>query len=280
MSFLVYCDESVSKGKYYSNFYGGLIVRAAHADRLNQLLTVAANEAGLHKEIKWSKVSAGPYLDKYKTLMDHFFHYVATGHIRIRLFFRKNSYETTGLSLEQRERRFTLLYYQFLKHSFGFNVYRSDDEEKAPIGLRLDLLPDKKEHVRDFKAHLGRLSFNHCYINKDDIAEVDSKKHLLLQCLDVVLGSVAFRLNDLHKEKPPGAVRRGKKTIAKEKLYKHIQRQVQELYSSKHPRFYNRQFNMGDSTGIGYVSEPWDGPFRLWSFIPANFVYVPGRSKE
>ena len=39
-----------------------------------------------------------------------------------------------------------------------------------------------------------------------------------MQCLDIVLGAMAFRLNDMHKEKRPDTNRRGKRTIAKEKL--------------------------------------------------------------
>ncbi len=38
----------------------------------------------------------------------------------------------------------------------------------------------------------------------------------------IVLGAMAFRLNNGHKEKPVGQNRRGKRTIAKEKLYKFI----------------------------------------------------------
>ena len=51
MSFIIYCDESVSKGKYYSDFYGGLIVQAKYADILNEQLRAEADSLGLYKEI-------------------------------------------------------------------------------------------------------------------------------------------------------------------------------------------------------------------------------------
>ena len=72
----------------------------------------------------------------------------------------------------------------------------------------------------------------------------------------------------------------GGKAIVKEKLYKHIQSRVQDLHSGRYPQYHKRQFNMGDNTGRGYRTEPWDGPFRVWSFTPNNAVYIPGRSKE
>ena len=68
------------------------------------------------------------------------------------------------------------------------------------------------------------------YIKEDQIAEVSSHDHVLMQCLDVVLGSIQFRLNNKHLIKPLGKKRRGKKTIAKEKLYKYILRRIRNIY--------------------------------------------------
>lgn len=86
--------------------------------------------------------------------------------------------------------------------------------------------------------------------------------HDILQCLDVVLGSIQFRLNDKHKEIPLGAKRRGKRTIAKEKLYKHINGRIREIYPG---------FNIGISTGVkGDKSNRWKHPYRHWLFLPAN----------
>ena len=39
------------------------------------------------------------------------------------------------------------------------------------------------------------------FIGDGDVAEVNSKKHLPLQVMDVVLGAMCFRLNDKHKER-------------------------------------------------------------------------------
>ena len=61
---------------------------------------------------------------------------------------------------------------------------------------------------------------NNVHVYNGDIAEVDSKNHVILQYIDIALGSMNFKLNNMDKEKMPNSNRRGKRTIAKEKLYK------------------------------------------------------------
>ncbi len=77
--------------------------------------------------------------------------------------------------------------------------------------------------------------------------------------LDVVLGSMCFRLNDKHKEIPPGKKRRGKRTIAKEKLYKHINGKIRKIRTG---------FNAGVNTGIIKEEDRWSHPYRHWNFKP------------
>lgn len=97
-------------------------------------------------------------------------------------------------------------------------------------------------------------------INSGDVAEVCSHDHVLLQCTDIILGAMYFRLNNLHLEKPAGSRTRGKRTIAKEKLYKHIN----SLISSILPHF-----NIGLSTGKrGYQNPSWELPYSHWKFKP------------
>ena len=97
-------------------------------------------------------------------------------------------------------------------------------------------------------------------VKKESIYEVDSKKHILMQCIDVVLGAMAFRLNDLHKEKPKGTMQRGKRTIAKEKLYKHINKKIRETRTN---------FNIGKSTSLdGNYQNTFNNPYMHWIFTP------------
>ena len=132
----------------------------------------------------------------------------------------------------------------------------------------MDQMPTSREETAKFKAFLEALSRNpglrraDVRFDKRQIAEVDSKDHDILQCLDVVLGSMTFRLNNHHKLKPDGQQRRGKRTIAKEKLYKHILGRIRAVYPN---------FNIGESTGKqGDITNRWRHPYRHWKMIPRD----------
>lgn len=106
----------------------------------------------------------------------------------------------------------------------------------------------------------------------NDIAEVRSHDHVLMQCLDLVLGAMAFRLNDMHLEKLPATRRRGKRTIAKEKLYKHI---------CGHIRALRPGFNIGESTGTdGDYCNRWHHPYRHWRFVGRGSEFDATKSKR
>lgn len=98
--------------------------------------------------------------------------------------------------------------------------------------------------------------------DSEQMGEVASHDHVVLQCLDVVLGAMAFRLNNKHMVKPEGQRQRGNRTIAKEKLYRHISTRIRQIYPS---------FNIGESTGIqGDRANRWRHPYRHWKLIPKN----------
>ncbi|MDO8588064.1 MAG: hypothetical protein Q7T82_13645 [Armatimonadota bacterium] len=109
-------------------------------------------------------------------------------------------------------------------------------------------------------------------VSIEDIAEVRSHDHTLLQCLDVVLGAMAFRLNDRHKNNPPGARHRGKRTKAKEKLYQFILAEVRKIFPN---------FNIGITTGIqGDYENRWRHPYSHWLFMPNDTSYEKALTKR
>ncbi len=267
--YILFCDESDRRGKYYSNFYGGALVGSSHYQRITNRLNAKKAELNLYQEVKWSKVTA-QYLEKYTELIGVFFEEIIAGNLRIRIMFRQNAHLPRGLSREQVDWEYYLLYYQFVKHAFGL--------EYAPDNLRLrlyfDRFPDTAEKSEQFKGFLMGLTKSRKWrtidIKKEDITEIDSRNHVILQCMDVVLGSMSFRLNDKHKQKPPGSRRRGKRTIAKEKLYKAI---LAEIYKIR-PRF-----NIGVSTRTESLSERWEMPYLHWAFVPKDETYDPSLTK-
>lgn len=266
LEYVIYTDESEKKGKFYSNFYGGVLVRSPDLQPAIAHLEQEKIRLNLHREVKWQRVTEN-YLEKYIALMDCFFDEVAAGRVKVRVMFTQNQFIPTGLSPEQRRAEYHLLYYQFIKHAFGLR-YAGIAGQEVLVRLNMDQLPDNREQNAQFKAYVLGLNHNPNFHNAgirfqaDQIAEVESHDHVLLQCLDVVLGAMAFRLNDKHKEKPPGKRRRGKRTIAKERLYKHIRARICQLYPN---------FNIGETTGKGGDwANLWLHPYRHWKFVPTE----------
>ena len=273
--FVIYTDESDKDGKYFSNFYGGALVRSLDLRAVIDRLEARKQELNLFQEVKWQKVTAN-YLEKYIALMDTFFDLVVEDKIKVRIMFTQNRLVPTGLSPDQRRIEYYLLYYQLLKHAFGLSC---SNRGPQPVSVRvnLDQLPSNRENNATFKSFIMGLNHNVQFraarirFRVDQIAEVDSHEHVLLQCVDVVLGAMCFRLNDKHKEKPPGQRLRGKRTIAKEKLYKFLLGRIRETRPG---------FNIGESTGKdGDWSNLWRHSYRHWKFIPKEHEVDETKSK-
>jgi hypothetical protein len=268
--YILFCDESDKRGKYYSNFYGGVMVGASQYQRITKKLNNKKVELHFFGEVKWEKVTER-YLEKYQQLIQTFFEEVSRGQLRVRIMFRQNAHRPQGLTHEQVDLEYFLLYYQFIKHAYGLE-YATE-----PIRLRLyfDTFPDTEEKSEQFKGFLLGLTKTKKWqaidIKREDITEVRCHDHVLLQCLDIVLGAMTFRLNDKHKEKPTGAPRRGKRTIAKEKLYKTILAEIRKI----HPGF-----NVGVSTRTyNNPRRHWEDSYLHWCFIPDHAIFDSALTK-
>ena len=267
--YILFCDESDRRGKYFSNFYGGVIVGSSQYQRVTNRLNDKKVELNLYGEVKWEKVTQ-QYLDKYIELIHVFFEEVARKNVRARIMFRQNANLPRGLSREQVDWEYYLLYYQFVKHAFGLE-HASDN---LRLRLYFDQFPDTAEKSEQFKGFLLGLtktkSWRTIDIKREDITEVRSHDHVLLQCLDVVLGAMSFRLNDKHKEIPKGTKRRGKRTIAKEKLYQAILSEIRNI---------RKGFNIGVSTRTILLSERWSLPYMHWAFVPNDATFDSALTK-
>ena len=274
--YIIFCDESERCGAYYSNFYGGVLVGASQYKKISYRLNTKKRTLNLFGEIKWRKVSAR-YLPKYEAMVRAFFREVTRGRVKVRIMFRQNAHEPHGLSPEQADLQYFLLYYQFIKHGFGL-AYADNGGNPFHLRLYFDRLPDTAERSAQFKGHLHGLQEIHplrkakVQIREGDITEVRSHEHVLLQCVDVVLGAIAFRLNDRHKAKIPGSRRRGKKTVAKEQLYKTVLSEIRKLRPG---------FNVGITTGLGGdQSRLWHDSYRHWCFKGKDTKYNKKRTKR
>ncbi len=272
MEYIIYCDESVSKGKFYSDFYGGALVRSQDFIPINEALKAKKDELHFKGEIKWTKVSE-QYLGKYKEIISFFFNYIKEDKIKIRIMFRHNA-QVPILKEGDKKSGYEKLYYQFIKHAFGLRY--SAKKEETYLRLYFDILPinkfKKEVFINNIYALQSFIPFQegNIKIRRSDIAEVQSHDHAILQCMDIILGAMSFRLNDQHKVKPEGLRIRGKKTIAKEILYKHINAHIREIYPG---------FNIGITTSKIPPIKIWELPYRHWKFTPREFVLDESKYK-
>ncbi|QCG92510.1 hypothetical protein E6C67_00820 [Azospirillum sp. TSA2s] len=57
---IIYCDESLSKGRHFSNFYGGALVPSKSFDYVRTTLKAKKLELGFTGEVKWQKGVCSP----------------------------------------------------------------------------------------------------------------------------------------------------------------------------------------------------------------------------
>lgn len=271
---ILFSDESVTKGEYYSNYYGGVLVGASQYIRIQKRLEKTREEVDIRSELKWSKVTQN-WLEGYKKIIDVFFDEILQDKLKVRIMCRQNAHRPINLSDEQKEHQYFLLYYQFIKNAFGLE--RMKPKEIINLRFFFDQFPDKKEKVELFKDHIMNLQdkkFKKAKLNikRENITEARSHDHIILQCLDIVLGSMAFRMNDKHLEKPKGSRTRGKRTIAKEELYKHIRKHICRIKPN---------FNIGTSTAkTEKYPHRSDLPYAHWIFKPNQSIYEPSFTKK
>ena len=254
--YIIVCDESTRHGKLYSYFYGGAIVKESEYQRINQVLQTYATAKQLG-EVKRTKITLNNYKE-YIELLDLFFTYVQSSKIRARVMFSKN--EELDVLPSSVDETYCKFYYLFIRYAFSIFYAKKD----LSLRLTFDDLPETKTACDKFKKYLVQnlnaleiVSCNRVWLNETDIEEVDSKKHLILQCMDVVMGLVDFSLNATREER---ASKRGQ---ARMNVWKFVANKIKEF----HP-----DFIMDITTGLLNSHKGWIDPYK-------HFVYKKGKNK-
>ena len=264
MRYLIYCDESDDKGRFYSNFYGGAILQLNEQKAIEARLDVAKGDFSGH-EFKWTKIA--PFSEaQYIVFVREIFSLIKEGRLKIRIMFTHNVNQTQGIEYDEAENKFFMLYYQFLKHAFGLQFCNTEYPAQSFISVALDDVPSTKQKFENFKNYLSSLSdypifFNaRVCIQKKEIYAVNSKEHVILQAVDVILGAMQFRLNHKHKDKPPGSRVRAKRTMAKERVYNEIiasfEKSTRTLMSAFRPEKFSYQIAGRSNMLIGCSCPP------------------------
>lgn len=249
--YVIICDESSRYGKYFSYFYGGAMLLESKYEKISEILDDYKSKFGLH-EIKRTKITEKNYKD-YIEIMDLFFTFVKSGDIKVRVMFSPNS----ELKEIPKKENFSFMkfYYTFIVNAF--NIFYA----KHDIRLRLifDDLPETKEQCNFFKESLmgkinlnAKQSANRAWVNYNHIEEVDSEKHVILQCVDVVTGLVDFYLNTTTEE-----IRNSRRAQARLRVWRSIEKNIYEIIPD---------FDVCKTTQPVYSNKGWLGKYR-------HFVY-------
>ena len=266
--FILIADESTQKGPLYSNFFGGLLIPSDRVEPVSSALAAEKLRLNLHNEVKWKKTSLN-YLQKYIQLVSFFFDFVRSGDVKVRIMFTPNSLLPRKLSKQHRANKYSLLYYQFIKHAFDYR-FSNLGPGRIYLQIRLDNLPGTPRQKQEFFAFLYALNVHskefltssdgEFYIRPTGIGEIDSRESDLLQCLDVVLGAMQFRLNRGYATVDPATRKFAGKTIAKDKLSTHIINLVRGIVPD---------FQPGRNPWV-HPDLRWQTPYRHWIFRPRS----------
>ncbi len=199
--YIIICDESTKHGKLYSYFLGGAMILERDYQEINDELYRLKHLLVL-KELKRNYIDI-TNADKYIKVLQLFFDYIKKGKVKVRVFFSDNKLLSKRIK-EKGDLTFNKFYYFLLK--FGFNIKSSPTN--IDLRIMFDMLPDKESTNDKFKKHLvDKLNIpakeqNDSFVSlkMEDISEVDSKKHMVLQCVDVIIGLMDYFCNDFISE--------------------------------------------------------------------------------
>lgn len=251
-NYIIICDESSKKGANFGYFYGGAIVEEQKYYMLSDILNDYKTKFDLH-ELKRVKITEKNYKD-YIKVMELFFTFVKSGDIKVRIMFSPNCELMTNIPHSQNE-TFMKFYFTFIVNAF--NIFYA--KENINLFVLCDDLPETKEQNNKFKECLvskiktnKKPNTNKVYITKRQIQEVDSRKHVILQCIDVITGLVDFVLNT-----PMEEIKKSKRADARFKVWKSIYSIIKDLIPN---------FEMTKTTIPLYSHKAWNGEYK-------HFVY-------
>lgn len=249
-NYVIICDESTKKGSNFSYFYGGAMLQENKYDKISKLLEFRKSEHGLH-EMKRIKITEKNYKD-YINVLELFFVFVKSGDIKMRIMFSPND----QLSFKHNTHdTFMKFYYTFIINAF--NIFYA----KEDFNLRLicDDLPETKDQCKLFKKCIinkirnnDKVNTNKVYINRDRIEEVDSQKHVILQCVDVIVGLTDFYLNTSKED-----IKKSKRARARLYVWEYICSQIMCI---------DENFQLTKTTQPIFSHKGWKGQYK-------HFVY-------
>jgi hypothetical protein len=198
-SCVLYADEAWThdEGLRHWRFYGGALLQASRDHEITSALNGKKTDLGLEGELAWTNVRPFNW-ERVAQVMYLFLEYVDARAVKLRYLWIDQQFQNPNRLTEyHKEYGYYILYYFFVVYGFGLPWHGRPDT--ISIQFRPDRLPDEPEKRRSFETFLLTCHNNSPFRNSSafkiaNVGSVDSKKHVILQCVDVVIGSMGWRL--------------------------------------------------------------------------------------
>lgn len=275
----IFADEAWTHGtpppNRYHCFFGGILGLESDVDRLQTDLLKIKSKHGINQEVKWSNVSS-KNVDYYHELIDCLKHHILHSNIKYRQMFRDRAYHPV-VSSEQPEKTELdiqfLMYYQYLKHSFGCQYIPYD-----PIGTTIIVRLDghsSERHKTELKNYLEKLP--DIWKRPDIIVRVtyvNSKNSMRLQVCDLLMGAAGYYGNKFHLRRTNNKRGMTEKQKLKRDMSSYIYNTIREIDNITRG---SKAFNWFESTGFsGEKSNQFEHSLRIWKFIPEKHIINKG----
>jgi hypothetical protein len=282
-SFVVYADESNTHDRSLAHrqFYGGCLVPAEDRDAVARQLGSLAHRLGLLGELKWRKVRP-ENADRVLQVMNAFFDLIEGRRMKLRVMWLPRSMDDVLRDPRYADYGYYLLYYFFIVS--GFALSRHGEAFEVLVEFFPDTLPDepeKKQRFVDFltEAHRSPRYGGRAPFKIVRVADVDSKKHVLLQCCDVVIGALGFLMNARGEESGVEPLMEG--TRIRERFAHHIVERIARVHRTqvaKAPAYSLTRSTWPGSTASGELLavNHWRFPYRQWCFASRSLVRYSG----
>lgn len=263
MNYVIYADEAWTQSQplyRYHCFFGGILSSKDEFERLENEVKNLKKEFNYKKEIKWSNISL-QHIDFYNKLLLMVENFICANYeTKYRQMFMDRSFKYTGELIPELDSQFKV-YYQFLKHCFGFDYIN----ERNTFTFKLDNHSSHNHKIK-LKAYLESIRMKNVDIK---VEFVNSKKSIPLQICDLLMGAAGYYGNKIDLDLLPGNKRRTKNQIMKSNFGKSIYNMLRKVDS--HYRG-SKAFNWFETTGIdGDKSNRYNHKMRIWKFTPSKY---------
>lgn len=265
MKYIIYADEAWTQNSplyRYHCIFGGLISTENHFKNLELDIKRLKKQHNYSKEIKWSNISSRNinFYNDLILIVESFINSIPE--TKYRQLFMDRAYRYIGMPCSEIETQFKI-YYQFLKHCFGF--------EHAPrntfITFKLDT-HSSHLHREQLTEYLKSLTFPNVRIK---VEFIDSKRSCALQICDLLMGAAGYHGNKISWDLLQGRTKRTKNQLMKARFSKNVYNLLKRIDATHRG---SQAFNWFETTGTNGISTSrYNHKLRIWKFIPRENAY-------